>query len=130
MVFKCLKICFLLGVVSFLDAVSVSQKTPCETPKCVNLAEEISGKIDNSVDPCDDFYNFACGQYVKKTKITEDKVLIDTFSMVRDTLKDQLKTIITSPIEESDIEPFKMVKGLYKACMNKGETTQFCKLLL
>ena len=56
--------------------------------------------------------------------------LIDTFSMVRDTVKDQLKTIITSPIEESDIEPFKMVKGLYKACMNKGETTEFCKLLL
>lgn len=41
------------------------------------------------------FYNFACGQYLKTTDISDDKTVVDTFSIVRDTLSDQLKTIIT-----------------------------------
>lgn len=91
------------------------------TPGCLKAAEKMLNKIDNSVAPCDDFYHFACGQYIKKTEIPEDKVTVDTFSIVRDLLQEQLKTIITSPVDKDDIEPFKMVKGLYSACMNKGE---------
>jgi neprilysin len=76
-------------------------------------------KIDEKIDPCDDFYSFACGQYVKNTVIPEDKVSVDSFSAVRDTLQEQLKSIITAPIDESDIEPFKKVKKFYAACMDK-----------
>lgn len=93
----------------------------CKTPGCIEEAEKMVKKMDDSVAPCDDFYSFACGNYVKNTKIPEDKVSVDTFSTLRDVLQDQLKTIITSPIESSDIEPTKMVKKLYKACMNKGK---------
>lgn len=93
----------------------------CSTPECLNAAESIIEKLDKSEQPCDNFYNFACGQYIKSTKIPEDKVMVDSFSIVRDKLQDQLQTIITGPVESSEIEPVKMVKKLYKACMNKGE---------
>lgn len=82
-------------------------------------------KIDNSVKICDDFYRFACGQFIKSTKIPDDKASVDSFTIIEDVLQDQLKTIVTSPIENSDIEPFKMVKKLYSACMNEGSKT-FC----
>ena len=36
-------------------------------------------------------------------------------------MKEQLKTIITSPIEEDEIEPFKKIKKLFQACMNKSK---------
>lgn len=77
--------------------------------------------MDPTVSPCDDFYQFACGKFIKETKIPDDKTVVDTFSQVRDTLQDQLNTVITSPVEDGDIEPFKMVKRIYSACMNKGE---------
>lgn len=93
----------------------------CITTECTNAANSIIEKLDESVKPCDDFYNFACGQYIKSTKIPDDKVMVDSFSVVRDELQDQLQTIITSPVDETEIEPVKMVKKLYKACMNKGE---------
>lgn len=91
----------------------------CLTPSCVKAAANILEKIDENVDPCEDFYDFACGQYVKNTVIPEDKVSVDSFSVVRDTLQEQLKIIITAPIDESDIEPFKKVKKFYAACMDK-----------
>lgn len=93
----------------------------CQTPGCLKAAEKMLGKIDDTIQPCDDFYNFACGNYIKKTEIPDDKVTVDTFSIVRDILQDQLKTIITAPIEKDDIEPSKMVKRLYSACMDKSE---------
>lgn len=85
----------------------------------MKAAASILDKIDETVEPCDDFYKFACGQYVKNTVIPEDKVSVDSFSAVRDSLQQQLKSIITAPIDESDIESFKKVKTFYAACMDK-----------
>ena len=96
----------------------------CLTPSCVKAAASILEKIDEKIAPCDDFYSFACGEYVKNTVIPEDKVSVDSFSAVRDNLQQQLKSIITAPIDESDIEPFKKVKKFYAACMDKETIEQ------
>lgn len=77
--------------------------------------------MDRSVNPCDDFYQFACGKFLKETQIPEDKTSVTTFSDISDTLLDQLKNIITKPPSDTDIKPFKMAKYLYKACMDKSE---------
>lgn len=95
----------------------------CLTPGCVHAASKMLEQIDDSVEPCDDFYNFACGNFVENTIIPDDKVSVNTFSVISDKLQEQLRTIVTAPIEENEIEPFKNVKKLYLACMNK------CKLL-
>lgn len=80
-------------------------------------------QLDDTVEPCDDFYNFACGNFVENTIIPDDKVSVNAFSVISDKLQEQLRTIITAPIEDDDIEPFKMVKKLYLACMNKSKIT-------
>ena len=84
----------------------------------MKAAASILEKIDESVEPCDDFYSFACGQFVKNTVIPEDKASIDSFDLVDDTVQEQMKKIITEPINDSDIEPFKNAKKFYAACMD------------
>lgn len=93
----------------------------CLTPGCVHAASKMLEQMDQDVEPCDDFYSFACGQFVEETIIPDDKVSVNAFSVISDKLQEQLRTIITAPVEESEIEPFKMVKKLYQACMNKSK---------
>ena len=34
--------------------------------------------MDNDVDPCDNFYNFACGNWIKMNSIPEDLTVYAT----------------------------------------------------
>jgi predicted metalloendopeptidase len=87
---------------------------------CV-AASSILKSMDPSVEPCDDFYKFACGQFVKNTVIPDEKSTVNGFSIVTDKLQEQLRTVIEEPISEQDRKPFQLVKNLFRACMNKSE---------
>lgn len=76
--------------------------------------------MDPDVEPCDDFYNYACGKFVKETVIPDEKVSVNTFSVIGDRLQQQLRALVSDEISESEATPFKLAKNLYKLCMNKS----------
>ena len=41
----------------------------CLTPECVKLAASVLAAIDQTVDPCTDFYKFSCGNWIQNTVI-------------------------------------------------------------
>lgn len=88
------------------------------------IAAAVINNMDQSVDPCDDFYQFACGNFIKETIIDDDKTSHTTFSAISDSLLNKLRLIVTEPIQPNEQKPFKMAKLLYKSCMDKGNTDE------
>jgi predicted metalloendopeptidase len=49
----------------------------------VSAARVLNG-IDTSVNPCDNFYTFACGSWIKSNVIPEHKGSVSVFAEVRE----------------------------------------------
>lgn len=90
----------------------------CSTPGCIHAASTVLKYIDESVDPCHNFYKFACGTYIKNTNIPEDKSAVLSFTTIGDTVREQLKTIIEDPLPKESSKPYKLMKKIYDMCMN------------
>ncbi|XP_015511770.2 neprilysin-2 isoform X1 [Neodiprion lecontei] len=91
----------------------------CFSPGCVHTASKVLENMNPEVEPCDNFYEFACGGFEASTIIPDDKTSVNTFSVISDKLQEQLRASIEEPLRDDEPKPFKLVKNLYKACMNK-----------
>nr|CAH7760506.1 unnamed protein product [Callosobruchus chinensis] len=91
----------------------------CLSRGCVHTASKVLEYMDPTVDPCDDFYQFTCGNFLKSTNIPDDKSSVTSFSIISDALQEQLRAMIEEPIKPGEPKPFQLTKKLYKACMNK-----------
>lgn len=82
-------------------------------------AKIIESKINRSVQACDDFYEFACGNY--HPEIPKDATGITEFQIVDDTIEKQLHEVFKSPQVENDSNLIRNVKRLYSSCMDTGD---------
>lgn len=101
------------------NGISIDSSKLCLTHGCMKAAAAVLDAIDESIDPCDNFYEFSCGSYLKSTSIPDDRVLIDSFSVVRDEVQEQLREIINEDEQPNESKPFLLAKRLNKACLNK-----------
>lgn len=93
----------------------------CKTKNCVETSAKILSKMDLTIDPCENFYEFACGNFLRETVIPDDKASITPFNIIEDELRIQLRKIVLETPKQNEILPFQNVRKLFNMCMNTTE---------
>ncbi|XP_044010149.1 neprilysin-2-like [Aphidius gifuensis] len=93
----------------------------CETHACVHAASRIIKMGNPSVEPCDDFYEFACGSFVNPTESDRKSIVMDTFTELTSKFNKKLEKILEQNITINDFKYLKLAKTLYKICFKKND---------
>ncbi|XP_064610281.1 neprilysin-1-like [Liolophura sinensis] len=93
----------------------------CKTANCIKTAAQLMDSMDMAADPCEDFFQYACGTWNKKYVIPEDKATFNTFEKLHDDLQVILKDLLEEPSRRDEPNAIHQAKVLYRSCMN---TTQ------
>ncbi|RWS10237.1 membrane metallo-endopeptidase-like 1 [Dinothrombium tinctorium] len=93
----------------------------CLTPGCVKAAAELLKNMDETVDPCKDFYHFACGGWVESQVIPDDRTSVSVFSVLQDELNNKLRGLVEKEPENIEPSHITSMRNMYKTCMNLTE---------
>uniref|UniRef100_A0A8B9HIN2 Neprilysin n=1 Tax=Astyanax mexicanus TaxID=7994 RepID=A0A8B9HIN2_ASTMX len=101
-------------VVALIILFATQSDGVCTTADCTKSASRLIENMDPSVDPCDNFYQYACGGWLKKNIIPETSSRYSTFDILRDELEVVLKGKIFT------ISSLAKAKTLYRSCTNES----------
>ena len=77
--------------------------------------------IDKSVDPCKDFFHYACGNWIKNNPIPPQYARWGTFNELHDRNLEILRSILDDSANHLDRSATDgKIGGFYKSCMNKS----------
>ena len=93
----------------------------CLTPECVQTAASLLAAMDRTADPCEDFFEYACGAWNRKHVIPADRSSVSTFEVLADQLQIILKGLLEEPAGAQEPAAILQVKHFYRSCVNLSQ---------
>ena len=90
----------------------------CVTKECMAITASIKANIDEDIKPCDDFYDYACGQWIKDNPIPKGKLQISAFTELRDKNNEIMREALVKDDALNDLLPIKKVRTFFQSCLN------------
>ena len=87
----------------------------CITPDVCN--SNILNYIDDNIDPCNDFYQYSCGNWLATNPLDDRSVRGTFYSLSLDNY-DQLMGYLSQAVRDDDPTAIKKTKYMYSACKN------------
>ncbi|KAJ8664427.1 hypothetical protein QAD02_006089 [Eretmocerus hayati] len=92
----------------------------CETETCRKTAKTILANMDKTINPCVDFYKYACGNYMKNEPFPAGLEKIEPIGQLHIQVMEQLNHTIWN-IKKNDIQPLQKLLQYYKSCTDEEQ---------
>ncbi|XP_061638499.1 endothelin-converting enzyme-like 1 isoform X2 [Phyllopteryx taeniolatus] len=121
--------CVILGSMLALKYISLeAQQDPQCRQDCqrrrvlLRAARFVQANIDPTIQPCQDFYSFACGGWLRRHAIPEDKLSYGIITAIGEHNEEKLQRILLEPIQRREpASAERKVKEFYRSCVNIQE---------
>ncbi|XP_059609807.1 endothelin-converting enzyme homolog [Phlebotomus argentipes] len=97
---------------------------PCLSANCIHAASAILRAMDLAADPCDDFYGYACAQWIRRNPIPDGKSIWGTFGVLEQQNQLVLKNALERPEDQLASKAERKAKLYYKSCLDEDETME------
>ncbi|XP_076452175.1 endothelin-converting enzyme 1-like [Babylonia areolata] len=77
----------------------------------------VSESIDPSVDPCDDFYQFACGKWIERNPLTPEKATISNFDFLQEKNLKSLRDLLGQE-DPKALDAVQKTRAFFRSCEN------------
>uniref|UniRef100_A0AAY5EWA2 Endothelin converting enzyme-like 1 n=1 Tax=Electrophorus electricus TaxID=8005 RepID=A0AAY5EWA2_ELEEL len=121
-------VCVILGCMLALKFLSLeAQDAQCREDcrarrSLLRAARFVQGNIDASVQPCHDFYSFACGGWLRRHGIPEDKLSYGIITGIGEQNQEKLQRLLEEPVRRTGLDSAeRKVKEFYRSCVNIQE---------
>uniref|UniRef100_A0A0K8SRE1 Membrane metallo-endopeptidase-like 1 n=1 Tax=Lygus hesperus TaxID=30085 RepID=A0A0K8SRE1_LYGHE len=91
-------------------------KDICLTETCVMKAADILKRMNSSADPCVNFFEFACGRFLKK-EIPEDYMAWSVYHEIAYDVLHRMGSVLVEPAKTSDLSHVTELKRFHSTCL-------------
>ena len=96
-----------------------TSSTVCESPECKTVAEYVKSSMNETVNPCQDFYEFACGGWKGRNQIPESENEITAFTKLTKKIENATHFLLTQPSQPGESDALTKARKFYYSCMDK-----------
>ncbi|KAI6063070.1 Endothelin-converting enzyme 2 isoform X2 [Aix galericulata] len=112
----------LLGAAVVALAVQYSRdpsRSTCLTDACVRVASKILEALDPATDPCQDFYQYSCGGWIRRNPLPTGRSKWSTFNSIWDQNQAIMKHLLENASFNSSSEAERKTQRYYLSCLKE-----------